>query len=231
MDDKDYNKHIDSWSSSKVGAGISGRIKFGKHMSSLQSGHFGYSENDNVTYVERRAILTRHHVLFVIDSLKSNKNSKLTSNFILRKPSIRRSNGKHRYLDDSFSMLFHNLKDSKESLKKVFISPQYNSREETKALQYSTRGKAVMNITAITPGHILDFESIDVYDDSDNLYPNETVECYKYQDGERSYYLLIQHKEPNELRRIYCVEGKLFYGRLIYFEKEHHEIFNYEKLY
>lgn len=231
VDGKSYNEHIDSWSSKRVAQGFGEKRIFMDSVALFEGGHFGYSD-DTVTFINRKAIYVKGDVLFIIDSMKSDVERELTSNFVVFEPVLRIEDQSVAYQYDLVDMKFTILSDDIQITKcDHVISPQYNLEKNTERLSVSKRMKNGSIITMVSPSQISEITSLDVYDDNGNKYEKEVVECFKYYDGKTVSYLLIQHKEPDDSRRSYCVEGHYVYGRIVYFEIDNDEIINKQNLY
>ena len=232
VDDCSYNEHLDSWSSSKVASGMGEKVLFKNEVSLFEGGHFGYSDEDSLTYVHRRALLIHCDTLLIIDTLRSDRVRKLSSNFIFGKGDLIQKDKKLIYKDDDLEMHIHPLTDvSAVEVDKTKVSPQYNLLEETNRLRISKETRNGRVMTLIAPQSVEAIEFVTVFDDNDHQYEADTVECLKFKKDKKTCYVLVQHKEPNDSRRAYCVDGNLVYGRTIYFEVVEDELIFKKVLY
>ncbi len=230
VDDESYNEHTDSWGSQKVTEAVNEKVIHKNKVSLFETGHFGYSQDDLV-YVNRRALYTNDDVLVVFDYIKSKEKHRLTSNFVLHKPSLTIHEDEVLYNDEDLEMKFKVLSDYETILKsKIEVSYQYNEKHNTERLEISNTLSDGHLLTAILKSEH-NVEKVEVYSDSNKLYTDDVVECVRYTKDDRDCYILIQHQEPNNSRRSYRVMDYLFYGRIIYFEIVDGQLESVEKIY
>lgn len=222
-----YNVHIDSWSSSKVAQGMNERIIHREDVTYFQGGHFGYSNDEHMTFVNRRGFYFKSNHLILIDSIRSTQEQILSSNFVFAEDALNLQDDKVIYQTDDVQMKLkflsnHSIVDKIDHV----ISPQYNLEKETVRLQVSKNMKQGHLITVISPLVMEDITLVDVYSDNGELYTESTVQCFKWNEENRSRYLLVQHTEPDDSRRAYRVEGHYVYGQVVSFEVKNDEVIN-----
>lgn len=227
-----YNKHIDSWSSEKVARGFGEKVVYKDRVALFEGGHFGYSTNQEQIYIYRSAIYIDDSILITIDSLKAGKQHQLSSNFVFAKPNLSQDDGHLRYDDEGVSLYVYPLtQGSNIQIETHTISPQYNLEQETLRLNLSQELQEGSITTLFSTHHMEDLCYVDVFDDSGNVYDKSVVECIRYNSKEYVSYVLVQHQEPNDSRRTYCVDGHYIYGRIVYYETYDDEIIYKQVLY
>lgn len=220
VDDQSYNKHIDSWASEKVATVMNDKVIFKDKVSLFEGGHLGYSDDELMTYVNRKVIYTDDNVGLVVDEIKSNQERTLTSNFIYNTHNVEIKDHLIRYEDDGLTMNLHILSEEASITKKdAIVSFQYNEQHDTSRIEVSEKLKQGSILTLIADDSITNVTLVDVYDTAGNKYEKEIVQCVKFIKNNQQYYILVQHEEPRDSRTAYVVEDEMIYGRVVYFEK------------